>query len=75
MNQNVPIPCHGEENVIPIPPWELLERKKLIFRPEEFSQEPAMPRLIPPNGVSVKKRCGLVPTVCALPVRKIKLSP
>ena len=32
MNQNVPIPCHGEENVL----------KNPVFRPEEFP--PARPR-------------------------------
>ena len=52
MNQNVPIPHHGKNNVHLIPWLELLDRKKLIFRPKEFLQYNAMPRLIPPNNVS-----------------------
>ena len=55
MNQIVPISLHGEENVILIPRRELLASKNLIFWPEEFSRDPAMPRLIPPNSVSWKK--------------------
>ena len=58
--QNVQIPHYGEENVNIIPRRELLARKNLIFQPEEFSRDPAMPQLILPNSVSGKKRCGLV---------------
>ena len=38
--------------------------KNIIFRPEEFSQDPAMPQHIPPNGVSWKKYVTLFLPVC-----------
>ena len=42
MNQNMPIPSHGEENVILIPQRDVPARKKFFFQLEEFLQDPTL---------------------------------
>ena len=64
MNQNVPIPCHGEENVILIPRRDAPARKNFFFWPQEFSQGPAPSRNSQPNAVSRKKTPWLSIDLC-----------